>query len=539
MFTMTAIAEYIVIALAAALLYGMCAFNVLGALQQAGYDGKMYAAWLKRKGNMARSRFTLLAFLIALAMLVLGLCFSFAGKWAAYIALISVPLFVGLYCTADKKALKVPLTPTARANRVYALNIFVLAVVCFVLVLAGNAAAYFANVGIVTNLRYILLAAVPLCMPYLLRAANVLEKPFSRAKNKKYLAAAQQKLDSCSCVKIGITGSFGKTSVKNFLAQILSVRYKVLATPASYNTPLGIAKAVEKEDLNAYDFFLAEMGARHEGDIAELCRLVKPDHCILTGICEQHLETFGSLDAIIRAKGEILDGTREGGFAIIGMDENTEKLLGRAEKLVKVPVGEHGECAAIGVKCTPKGISFKLALGILQVECTSKLLGAHNAQNIALAAAMAFKLGLSKEEIAEGIGKLDYILHRLQPTERLGVTILDDAYNANIRGAAAALDVLRLFEGRKIVVTPGLVELGILEEKENGALGERLAGLDRVILVGATLVTAVKNGYLAAGGDAQKLSVVPTLEKAQELLEKELKEGDTVLFLNDLPDIYN
>lgn len=539
MFTITAIAEYIVIALAAALLYGMCAFNVLGALQQAGYDGKMYAAWLRRKGNMARSRFTLLAFLIALAMLVLGLCFSFAGIWAAYIALLTVPLFVGLYCTADKKALKVPLSSTARANRIYALNVLILAVVCFVLVLIGNAASYYAKIGIVTNLRYILLAVVPLLMPQLIRFANVLEKPFSRAKNKKYLSAAQQKLDSCHCVKIGITGSFGKTSVKNFLAQILSVRYKVLATPASYNTPLGIAKAVEKEDLDSYDFFLAEMGARHEGDIAELCRLVKPDHCILTGICEQHLETFGSLADIIRAKGEILDGTREGGFAVIGMDENTEKLFGRTEKLIKVPVGEHGECAAIGVKCTSGGISFKLALGILQVECACKLLGAHNAQNIALAAAMAFKLGLSKEEIAEGIAKLDYIPHRLQPVERLGVTILDDAYNANIRGAAAALDVLRLFEGRKIVVTPGLVELGILEEKENKALGARLVGLDRVILVGATLVTAVKNGYLEAGGDAQKLTVVPSLEKAQELLETELKEGDTVLFLNDLPDIYN
>ncbi len=152
---------------------------------------------------------------------------------------------------------------------------------------------------------------------------------------------------------------------------------------------------------------------------------------------------------------------------------------------------------------------------------------------------MAFKLGLSKEEIAEGIAKLDYIPHRLQPVERLGVIILDDAYNANIRGAAAALDVLRLFEGRKIVVTPGLVELGILEEKENKMLGARLVGVDRVILVGATLVTAVKNGYLEAGGDAQKLTVVPSLEKAQELLETELKEGDTVLFLNDLPDIYN
>ena len=187
----------------------------------------------------------------------------------------------------------------------------------------------------------------------------------------------------------------------------------------------------------------------------------------------------------------------------------------------------------------PNGIDFKLALGIVQAKAHSKLLGAHNAKNIALAAAMAFKLGLSKEEILEGIEKIDYIPHRLQPTVVRGVTILDDAYNANVVGAAAALEVLRSFEGRKIVVTPGLVELGVLEEAENAELGAKLVGLDQVILVGETLVSAVKNGYLAAGGEAEKIVTVPTLERAQEMLEGELIAGDTVLFLNDLPDIYN
>ena len=539
MFTLTVFAEIIIIAVAAALLYAMCSFQALGALQQAGYDGKTYAAWLRRKGNMARSRCTLLAFLTVLAMLVCGLCFSFTGMWSAYIALIPLPLFVGLYCTAEKKALKVPLVSTARASRIYLFTVLTLAVFAFVLAFAGYAAAYYSGLGILEDLRYILLAALPLLLPYVVRFAGFAEKPISSARNKKYLAAAKAKLENSRCVKIGITGSFGKTSVKNFLAHLLSARYRVLATPESYNTPLGIAKTVEKEDLGSYDFFIAEMGARREGDIAQLCELVKPDHCILTGICEQHLETFKSLDAIVRAKGEILEGTKEGGFAVIGADENTEKLSKCGEKLNKISVGEHGECAALDIKCTEQGITFKLALGILQTECVSRLLGAHNAQDIALAAAMAYKLGMTKEEIAEGIASLDYVPHRLQKVERSGVTILDDAYNANIRGAAAAVEVLRLFGGRKFIVTPGLVELGVLEEKENAALGEKLVGLDRVILVGATLVTAVRNGYLAAGGDAEKLTIVPTLEKAQELLEEELAQGDTVLFLNDLPDIYN
>ena len=539
MFTLTATVEYIIVALACALLYGLCTFKILGALQQAGYNGKKYAAWTHRRGNMVYSRFILLAFLTALAMLVLGICFSFAGTFAGYIALIPIPLFAALYCAADKRALKVPLVSTKRANRIYLLNVLVIAVAAFVLGSAGNAVSYYcytlpenAEWEILSHLRYLPLALLPILLPVLLRVANLLEKPFSSARNKKFVARARGKLHAAPCVKIGITGSYGKTSVKNFLAAILSVKYRVLATPESFNTPLGIARAVDGENLDEYDVFIAEMGARNKGDIAELCELVAPDHCIITGICPQHVESFGGIE-------KILSGTKKGGFAVIGQDENTDKLDVAAAGLVKVSVGEHGEFGAFDVASSPSGISFKLALGIVQCNARSKLLGAHNAQNIALAAAMAFKLGLSKEEILQGIEKIDYVPHRLQPTAVRGVTILDDAYNANVVGAAAAIEVLRSFEGRKLIVTPGLVELGVLEERENAELGKKLVGLDKVILVGETLVSAVKNGYLAAGGEAEKLVTVPTLEAAQDLLEGELTEGDTVLFLNDLPDIYN
>ncbi len=539
MFELNAIIEYIIIGLAAALLFALCTLNPLGALQQAAYDGKKLGAWLKRKGNMTMSRYILLAFLIALCCLVLGLCFSFAGRWAAYISLIPIPFFVFLYCIAEKKALKVPLKGTKRANRIYFLCILWLAVICFVLVLGVNVAAYYANNVFVTNLRYLPLAIVPILIPSVLRLANLSEKPFSSGKNKKYLRAAREKLQASSCVKIGITGSFGKTSVKNFLATILSEKYRVLMTPASYNTPLGIARAIEKEDLSQYDFFLAEMGARHTGDIAELCDLVRPDHCILTGVCPQHVETFGSIEGVMKAKSEIFDGTKEGGFAVIGLDDNTKNLGELPNGLVKVTVGEHGECGAHEIVCTSEGISFKLSLGILQTEIQSRLLGAHNALNIALAAAMAFRLGMSKEEIAAGAAKIMPVPHRLEPIRKNGVVILDDAYNANVRGAAAAVEVLRLFAGRKIIVTPGLVELGILEQQENEEFGKQLAGLDLVLLVGSTLVGAVQSGYLAAGGDKEKIRTVPTLEDAQNVLERELRTGDTVLFLNDLPDIYS
>ena len=127
----------------------------------------------------------------------------------------------------------------------------------------------------------------------------------------------------------------------------------------------------------------------------------------------------------------------------------------------------------------------------------------------------------------------------MQLIESNGVFILDDGYNSNVVGAKAAVEVLRSFSGKKIVVTPGLVELGILEESENRELGRELAGLDYVILVGETLVGAVKDGYIEAGGEQGKLAIVPTLAAAQDVLKDLIQKGDAVLFLNDLPEIYS
>ena len=538
MFTLTAVIETIAVALACALLYGLCLRTALGALQQAGYDGKTYRAWLRRRGNMLLSRFGLLALLTALTMLVLGFCFTFAEGWAAYIALVPVPLFVGLFCYADRRALKVPLESTPRVRRICAINAALPFVLSFALVLAGGAVAHWTRPEFVDNLRYLPLALVPLLAPHALSLANRLEKPVSSKKNGRYLAAAREKLRGAPCIRIGVTGSFGKTSVKSFLAALLEPRFRVLATPSSFNTPLGIARTVEGADFSQCDVFIAEMGARRSGDIAELCELVRPDHCVLTGVGPQHVQTFGSVEAVVSAKAEILAGTKRGGFAVVGQDENTARLDVAAAGLVPVPVGEGCAFGAKEICCTASGTDFVLVLDGEEVPVHTKLLGAHNAFDIALAAAMAYRLGLSAEEIARGVGRIGYVPHRLQPVAAGGVTVLDDSYNSNVRGAAEALRVLRLFGGRKFVVTPGLVELGVLEREENEALGAQLCGLDCVVLVGETLVLAVKEGYLAAGGDAGKLFVAPTLEKAKDLLAERLQDGDAVLFLNDLPDIY-
>ncbi|MDE7158121.1 MAG: UDP-N-acetylmuramoyl-tripeptide--D-alanyl-D-alanine ligase, partial [Clostridiales bacterium] len=327
-------------------------------------------------------------------------------------------------------------------------------------------------------------------------------------------------------IKVGITGSFAKTSVKHIAAAILSSKYRVIATPASYNTPIGIARTVNSEGADC-DIFLAEMGARKEGDIKELCEMVRPDFGVITGVCPQHLETFGSLAAIQREKSVLARYAEKG------------CVLGASAVDLAEGFSAGKDFEAEDVVCTENGTTFTLRLKEERVELQTKLLGKHSAEDIALAGALCYLLGMTVEEIKAGTERIRPIPHRLEKIDGNGVNVLDDSYNSNVEGAKDAVYTLRLFGGRKYVVTPGLVELGQIEEKENAALGELLAGLDGVILVGETLVLAVREGYLKAGGEEGHLRIVPTLEKAQQILAEELQAGDSVLFLNDLPDIYN
>ena len=200
MFTLTSVIEYVAVALAGALLYGLCLRTALGALQQCGYGGKAYLAWLFRRRNMLRSRLGLLALLTALTMLVLGFCFTFAERWAGYVVLLPVPLFSALYCYADRRALKVPLRQTARVLRIVAVNAVLLFLLSLALVLAGNAAAYWTEPEFVDNLRYLPLALVPLLSPYVLALAGAIDAPFSARKNAKFVAAAREKLAAAPCV---------------------------------------------------------------------------------------------------------------------------------------------------------------------------------------------------------------------------------------------------------------------------------------------------------------------------------------------------
>ena len=521
--------ECVIISVIFSALLAGCCYRLLGILQSGGYGGKKFIKWTKKKSNLVFTRHILLTMLCALSVAVISLCFSFIGEWAAIVGLAGYAVFLPLYIWADNKvALKVPVTATPRYKRLYIILAFFTAVFVYLAVTLLNFASEVWGNAIFEYLRYVPLSLFGLLLIPLVLFANLVSKIYEVPHNKKFIKRAKQKLALSHIKVIGITGSYGKTSTKQILSGILSEKFKVLATPRSHNTPLGLALSINNNELDNFDVFIAEMGARNVGDIAELCDLCPPDYSIITGICPQHLESFLSLENIVKAKGEILVSTKQ--KAIIASD--------CFELFDNYPCKKQKSDCISQVNCGSAGSTFTLTLGGESVSAKTKLLGRHAVDNIALAAEIAFELGMTASEIAEAVEGLEFVEHRLQLIKANGVNILDDGYNSNIKGAAAAIEVLKYFDGSKIAVTPGLVELGILEESENRALGEKLVGLDQVILVGDTLVQPVKEGYLSAGGDAGKIVLVPTLDKAQEKLKTVIKTGDTVLFLNDLPDIY-
>lgn len=502
-----------------------CALPLFGILQQENYGSGDAVKWYCKKRNMLRRRYQLLALCLVLITAILGLSFAFLGAYAEIVGAAAYIGLCALFVFAFRHALKVPVNPTKRLVRL----VICTYVLLFAAIYGAEIGLYYAASAIghplAAALRLVPLGLFPILLFLFSAAANCVMKVYEVPRSRHFIKKAKKTLGASGCVKVGITGSFAKTSVKHIAAEILSNKFRVKATPASFNTPIGIAKTVNGEGLDC-DIFLAEMGARHVGDIRELCDMVCPSFAVVTGVCAQHLETFGSLDNIIKEKGELARAAK-----IVVLGETAGMMREDALK-------EGRDFAAENVELFSDKTSFNLRIGENSAAVETKLLGRHAAEDLALAAALCHALGMTFEEIVSAIPAVTPVPHRLERLESRGLVILDDSYNSNTEGAKNAVEVLKLCGGKRVVVTPGLVELGEMEEEENAALGRELVGLDHVILVGETRVLAVRNGYKDGGGDEKNLKIVPTLAAAEVLLGELLQAGDSVLFLNDLPDKY-
>ena len=379
-------------------------------------------------------------------------------------------------------------------------------------------------------------------VPGLLVTADAVLQPVQGAINSRYKEAARRRLSDISPTVVGVTGSFGKTSTKFAIRDIAGQPGRAFATPGSYNTPMGITRAINEGLQPTHDLIVVEMGAYQRGEIAELCAFVRPTIGVLTAIGPAHLERFGSIETIRAAKYEIVESLPADGIAVMNMDDGEVRALAdRGERrTLRYGMDPSGrpDVTAEEIETTRSGSTFSLIVGERRASVSTRLLGRFAIGHILAGVAVGQALGRSFEDLAAAIASLEPVKHRLQLISgRGGVTVIDDAFNSNPQGAAAALEVLDAMPASKrVVVTPGIIELGPLQVEANERFGEAASEVADVVIV----VSKVNRDALTTGakkGPADVI-VVDTLAEATEKLQGLLDAGAVVLFENDLPDHY-
>ncbi|MBE6679195.1 MAG: UDP-N-acetylmuramoyl-tripeptide--D-alanyl-D-alanine ligase [Ruminococcaceae bacterium] len=431
-------------------------------------------------------------------------------------------------CYMPKKAKK-PLVYTARVKRL----LFTFALLTIAL--------YTLSAFIGKGNGIIILGFVALFIPVLIIIANVINAPIEAMVRNYYINDAKKMLRSHSRLKIiGITGSFGKTSVKYYLTALLSAKYNVLMTPESYNTPMGVVKTIRSSLRGTHEIFVCEMGAKYVGDIKELCDIVHPENGIVTSIGEQHLESFGSIQNIINTKYELASGIPEGGKLFINISSETVDKNRPSRDAVTYGLTPNADYYATDIAVSGAGTTFTLCHGDESETYRTRLIGEANVVNIvgAIAAANG-AYGIALCDLKGAVANLRCVPHRMELIDRGGMIIIDDAFNSNPAGAAAALRTVGLFDAVKIIVTPGMIELGEKSDELNAALGKNAAAVcDYIVAVGERQAKPIVSGAKEAGFDENKIYVAKTFNDAMAFVNS-INSGTkkkVVLLENDLPD---
>ncbi|MBQ8438764.1 MAG: UDP-N-acetylmuramoyl-tripeptide--D-alanyl-D-alanine ligase [Alistipes sp.] len=386
-----------------------------------------------------------------------------------------------------------------------------------------------------------------LAMPVVMLLANVINMPLEAAISRWYYNDAKRILRSMPDLKIiGVTGSFGKTSTKHYLYRILSERYNVLMTPGNFNTTLGVIRTIREHLKPHHQIFIVEMGAKQVGDIREICELVHPTIGVVTAVGEMHLETFGSLENVRRTKFELIDSLPADGVAVVNLDSEpiAQATLQTCRTIGYGVDNAKAEYQALQVDYSPTQTTFAVRKGETESEgYATHLAGRGNILNLLAAIAVADIFGISEALQKRAIRQIEQIEHRLSIKHTGTVTIIDDAYNSNPAGAAMALEVLREFnrsEGaRRIVVTPGFVEMGESQYRNNRELGRQIAlSADIAVVVNRTNRDAIVEGLREAEFEQQNIVQADSFAEASAFLAGTMRVGDIVLYENDLPDSF-
>ena len=497
-------------------------FQVRGQMhmfQLNSYRGSTHRAWL------AQHRSSWVPQIVVLALGLLSLVLPTACGIVASVILLAAIWLNRPGTTHAKK----PLVYTSRVVRMFATIAVLVALLVVGTVLVPASWRILASV-----LAYVL-------TPVWVLVANWINAPIEAGVRRHYLNDAKRMLASHpKLLKIGITGSYGKTSVKYYLATLLKGHFNVLMTPESYNTPMGITKTIRGELRATHEIFVCEMGAEKVGEIKADCDLVNPSIGVITAIGEQHLVTFGSQENILKTKLELADAVRGKGMVYLNGDNEILRANQPDQERELYGLRTDNDTYAYDIVVTMTGTTFCLSHRGNQITgLVTPLIGEHNIQNVAGAAAVALDLGVTEAELRTQLKKLAPAPHRLAMSRQSGVTIIDDAYNSNPAGAKAALDTLARFDAMKVLITPGMVQLGTRQDQLNEEFGAQAVIADHVYLVGAKQTEPIARGLLNAGYDPARLTVVEDVRDALTRAYSLPCDTEKVILLeNDLPDNY-
>ena len=459
---------------------------------------------------------------------------------------ISILIFVCFYILSyylfDKKLKteqsKKPLVITSRVKRIYVTEL-----ILYLLAVIPMIAFYDESI---LALSYLLYGLLIYLNAFVILIANFINKPIEKCVFNHFKNMAQNKLYGMSNLKrVGITGSYGKTSCKNALNDILNVKLNSFATAKSFNTMNGLMISVNNSLDKFCDVFIAEMGAFKRGEIKQTCNFIKPQYGIITTIGTAHLESFGSQENIQKGKFELIDSLPDDGVAVLNMDDKLQtsyKIKSKCKVLWVSILNKDADVMASNITLTSKGTKFKCKFKDSKktYDFETKLYGKENVYNIIEALALAHEFGLSYEEMQIGVKRIATIEHRLEMRRYGNINIIDDAYNSNPVGSKMAVDVLNLMDGKKIIVTPGMIELGDKQYEYNNIFGKHIAEVcDEVILVGKEQTKPIYDGLKSKKYDEKHIHILNDVKDAFVLIRKLSDNNTYVLLENDLPDIFN
>ena len=503
---------------------------LLHVFQQEEYDAPRFLKWIVSSRSYDKRLSVNILLLVAVAYFIPRL-----GGWI-------LPAIVGGFLLTAAwrernplKDAKKKLVLTARAKRILIV-----------------AMLYAAAMGFAFSYLYLppILWLVPIqAMPLMLAFAVWTLAPQEAYVQRRYWREAHEKLDRLEAKVIGITGSFGKTSAKHILSHVLEAASTGLATPGSVNTPMGIARIVREQLRPEHRYFIAEMGAYGPGSVDRLCQLAPPDFAVITAIGKAHYERFKTLETVASAKFELAEATVARGGKVIVTEDVLSHAPARAfanrypDAIIVCGESETCDLRIVTQSQTKEGLSLSLTWKGGTYEFTVPIFGIHQITNIALVFAVACAYGADPESVALVLKSTPQITHRFEvkPGPN-GAALVDDAYNSNPEGFASALEALDILvesDGRRILATPGMVELGEAHDEEHTRLGEIAAAhVDTLLAIAPSRIENFVDAFEQHTGDEVETIRCESFAEANDWIAKNAKSGDVVLLENDLPDLY-